>query len=63
MANARDVIEPLLTTKDVARILAVSAKTVHRRIEAKELPVIRDGAAVRIRPEDLRAYIAMRRDG
>jgi excisionase family DNA binding protein len=55
-------LEPLLTIKQAAKLLNMSEKTVRRRIETKDLPVIRDGGSIRIRPDDLRAYIAMRRD-
>ena len=55
--------EPLLTITEVAEALSVSEKTVRRRIECNKLPAIRDGGVVRIRPDDLRAYIAMRRCG
>ena len=55
--------EPLLTVLEVALALNTSEKTVRRRIKAGELPVIQDGRIVRIRPDDLRAYIALRRIG
>ena len=53
--------EPLLTIEQAARILNTSVRTVRRRISAHDLPVIRDDRIVRVRPEDLRSYIALRR--
>lgn len=53
--------EPLLKIEQVAEILNTSVKTVRRRIVARDLPVIRDDRIVRVRPQDLRAYIALRR--
>jgi len=55
--------EPLLTVAEAALILKTSTKTIHRRIKAKKLPAIRDGDLVRIRRDDLEAYIAMHRTG
>ena len=49
--------EPLLTMQDVAEILNCSNKTVKRRVDAGDLPVIRDGRMVRVHPEDLNHYI------
>lgn len=57
----REPQEPLLTIKQTALILTVSIKTVRRRIDDGKLPVVRDGRVVRVRPSDLRAYIAVRR--
>ena len=53
----------LLTRKRVAEILDTSERTIARRIRAGDLPVIRDGRIIRIRPEDLERYIAQRRFG
>jgi excisionase family DNA binding protein len=63
VTKAHEAIEPLLTIKEVAKILATSEKTVRRRIENRDLPIIRDAGVIRIRPDDLRSYIARRRDG
>ena len=63
MTKSISLIEPLLTIEECAAILNTSIKTVRRRITDKELPVIRDGGVVRVRPDDLRAYIAIRRCG
>ncbi len=54
MTKRDDVFEPLMTVKDVATEMKASEKTVRRRIAAGELPVIRDGRLIRIRPKDYR---------
>jgi len=54
-------IEQLLSIKAAAELLSISVKTLFRRIKRGEMPVIRDGRLVRIRPKDLLAYIALRR--
>jgi len=51
----------LLTLRDAADILNTSMKTLQRRINAGELPVIRDGRIVRVHPRDLQRYISARR--
>ncbi len=51
----------LLTLQDSADILQVSIKTLRRRIDAGELPVIRDGRILRVHPSDLARYISARR--
>ena len=54
--------EKLLTVEEVAEILRVSLTTVYRRIQAGELPYIKLGhRQVRIKPEDLEAYIEAHR--
>jgi len=59
--NNNEPIEQLLLIKAAAELLNMSTKTLRRRIKSGELPVVRDGRVVRIRPKDLRAYIALRR--
>ena len=51
----------LLTLQDTADILNSSMKTLRRRIEDGQLPVIRDGRIVRVHPADLERYISARR--
>ena len=51
----------LLTLQDAAGILNTSMKTLRRRIDAGQLPVIRDGRIVRVHPEDLERYNSARR--
>ncbi len=57
MTKRDDVSEPLMTVKEVATGMSASEKTVRRRIAAGELPVIRDGRMIRIRPKDYRRYL------
>jgi excisionase family DNA binding protein len=61
MVESNSRLLPLLTIKDAGKILGASTKTLRRRIEAGELPVVRDGRLVRILPADLEKYIASRR--
>lgn len=49
--------DQLLTLSQVADRLQVSMSTLHRRIKAGELPTVRIGRSLRVRPEDLEAYI------
>ena len=51
----------LLTLQESALILKTSMKTLRRRIDAGQLPVIRDGRIVRVHPRDLERYISARR--
>ena len=51
----------LLTLQDAAGILNTSMKTLRRRIDAGDLPVIRDGRIVRVHPNDVERYIAAQR--
>jgi excisionase family DNA binding protein len=54
--------EKLLTADEVAEILQVSLITVYRRMQTGELPHIKLGhRQVRIKPEDLEAYIEAHR--
>ena len=56
--NSPSAAEPrLLTVKDVAVRLQVSARTVHRLIEAAELAVIRIGRSVRVSEDALKALL------
>jgi excisionase family DNA binding protein len=57
MTKRDDESEPLMTVSEVAADLKASEKTVRRRIAAGELPVIRDGRMIRIRPKDYRRYL------
>jgi len=63
MTKQNELPKPLLTKKRVAEILDTSEKTVDRRIRSGELPAIRDGRIIRIRPEDLDRYISQHRFG
>lgn len=47
----------LLRGVDVARILNISPAMAYRLIQTGELPAVQIGRSVRVRPEDLSAYI------
>ncbi len=51
------------TISDVAERLRVSARTVRRWIDGGHLPVHRVGGIVRIAESDLRAFLALHREG
>ncbi len=50
-------MEPLLTREEVAEFLKLSKQTVDRKIRSGEIPCVRLGTAIRVKPEQLRAYI------
>ncbi len=52
----------LLTIKDVAALLQVSTKQVRRLIESRELTHYRIGRLYRVAPDDLKAFLALRRN-
>lgn len=47
----------LLSVSAAARVLGVSPKTVRRRIAAGELPAVLENGRLKVRGDDLRAYI------
>jgi excisionase family DNA binding protein len=51
------------TIDEVTEMLSVSARTVRRWIDRGELVAHHFGAAVRISDADLRAFLALRREG
>lgn len=53
-----DRVLALLDYQDVADRMHVSVSTVKRRVRSGELPAVRIGPNVRVRPADLAAYIA-----
>ena len=61
MTKPTDPLKTLLTKKQVAEMLGMSAKTIDRRIRNGELPVIRDGRIIRVHPDDLERYLAAHR--
>ncbi|WP_068115812.1 helix-turn-helix domain-containing protein [Tropicimonas marinistellae] len=63
MGNSAKQLGCLLTLEQAAEILNCSLKTVQRRIESGDLPVIRDGRLVRVHPDDLDRFIRLRREG
>ena len=50
------------TVAQVAEMLAVSVRTVHRWIARRELAVHRLGGAVRISDSDLKVFLALHRE-
>ncbi len=60
--NLQDLRQRLfLSVSEVAFILGVSTRQVHRWIERGLLPAVRVGRLVRIREEDLNAFIQRHR--
>jgi len=51
---------PLLRPADVADLLNVSRKTAYRLIARGDLPAIRIGTTLRVRPADLATYLDQR---
>jgi excisionase family DNA binding protein len=49
--------EPLLTAAQVAERLGVNRETVYRLRKRGDLPFVRVGAALRLRPETLKAFV------
>jgi len=61
MSNNDDTIDVLLTVKEIGAVLKVNDRTVRREIDAKKLPCIRIGRAIRVSRQDLDRYIAANR--
>jgi excisionase family DNA binding protein len=51
------VMQPLLTRLDAAGILNVSLRTIDEKIASGDIPVVRIGRSVRIRPETLELFV------
>jgi excisionase family DNA binding protein len=47
----------LLRVKDVQRLLSLGATSVYALIERGQLPVVRVGRSIRVRPEALEAFV------
>jgi excisionase family DNA binding protein len=52
-----DELPSLLTAKEVARFLKVSRSKAYLLMQQGEIPVVRLGRSVRVRPMDLEEYI------
>ena len=57
MNQPNDGIGPLLTGSEVARKLRISCSYVYALIRRGEMPALRVGRSVRVRREDLDAFI------
>ncbi len=53
----------LLKVSDVARMTQISPSQVYTMIQEGALPAVRFGTAIRIRPEDLQAFIELNLSG
>ncbi len=53
-------LEALLRCEDVARILNISRSLAYQLLQRGEIPTVRLGRTVRIRPKDLEEFIANR---
>ena len=56
MTKQHDDLERLLTVKEVAHLESTCTRTIRRRIASGELPAIRYGRQLRVRPRDLQGY-------
>jgi excisionase family DNA binding protein len=48
----------LLTGKDVAQMLKISSSQAYKLMRRGELPAVRIGRSIRVKPEDLETFIA-----
>ena len=55
--------EPLLSIAEVARLLSLSAKSVHRLVARGSLPCYRIGRLVRFAPGDVFRWLEARKEG
>ena len=53
--------ESLWKVADVARFLTMSTSWVYKEVEAGRLPCVRIGAALRFRPDEIRAFLEGKR--
>lgn len=58
MSNQGIFTRPLFTRKSAAQFAAVSVGTIDNAIKRGKLRAFRIGAAVRIKPEDMDAFLA-----
>jgi excisionase family DNA binding protein len=62
LAPAADVLSPLLSINEVARLLSVSRRTVYALIRRGDLAPIRVGERLRFEQADVRAYLERNRE-
>lgn len=60
ITNTKPTVAPLLKRKQFADALGMAVRTVDYLIAAGEIPVVRIGKAIRIRPAALENFIAAR---
>ncbi len=53
----------LLTADEVAEKLSIGLSTAYMLLQRGDLPSVRIGRSVRVRPEDLRRFVLARREG
>jgi excisionase family DNA binding protein len=58
-----DPVPLLWTSREAARALALSERTLFSLVKRGEVPCVRIGRAVRFDPRDLRTWIAARKNG
>lgn len=54
--------EPLLTVRELAELLGISTRSVHRLLSAGELTAVRVGQRLRFDPSDVRVYLDRHRE-
>jgi excisionase family DNA binding protein len=57
------VPDRLLTADEVAERLSIGLSTAYLLLQRGELPSVRIGRSVRVRPEDLGRFVVARREG
>lgn len=58
--SSKEGVEPLVDTAEMARVLGIGRTLAMQLLRAREIPCVRIGRAVRIRPADIRAWIDRR---
>ena len=61
VSTSREDLQPLLTLQEVARVLAVSPRTV-RRLLSRGLPHVRIGRVLRFDPVDVGSWVEARKE-
>jgi len=56
--NSEKLPTRLLTGKDVAHLLKISSSQAYKIIRRGALPAVHIGRSIRVRPEDLKTFIA-----
>lgn len=57
-----DILSPLLTLEQTARMLSVSPKTIRRLVGGGQLPCVRVGRVLRFQPADLFRFVEARKE-